>query len=102
MKSDVLARLLRLISTDILGNGSNRRLGPDTPLLSFGLDLDSVAVLELLMAIETEFGVRFEGSDLSVELFKTIGTLAEAIERKMTPPSQEPDPTTLLTALKEP
>ena len=83
MSDDVLERLSRLIGDRILTNGTARRLNADTPLLSFGLDLDSVAILDLIMETEKEFGVVFEDSDVSMELFKTVGTLASAIERKL-------------------
>lgn len=83
MSSDVLVRLNRIIAENILGNGSRRPVTAETPLLSHGLDLDSVAVLQLIMAVEMEFGVHFDEHDISIELFKTTGTLAEAVARKM-------------------
>jgi acyl carrier protein len=90
VKSDVLARLGRIITENILGNGSKRPVTAETPLLSYGLDLDSVAVLQLIMAVEVEFGVYFDEHDLSVELFRTTGTLAEAVARKMSAQSRAP------------
>jgi len=83
VSSDVLMRLSRIIAENILGNASRRSVTAETPLLSHGLDLDSVAVLQLIMAVEVEFGVRFDEHDISIELFRTTGTLAEAVARKM-------------------
>lgn len=94
MSHNALERLSRLIRERILTNGSAPRLGLDTPLLSFGLDLDSVAVLQLIMETEKEFGVVFEDSDVSIELFKTLGTLAAAIERKLGAEAGSPAGTT--------
>ena len=82
MSSDVTSRVIELIREHIVSEGSKRKVTAETPLLSYGLDLDSVAVLQLIMAVEVEFGVRFDDRDLSVDLFKTAGTLAEAVTRK--------------------
>jgi acyl carrier protein len=35
------------------------------------------------MEIEHEFGVELKDKELSVDLFKTVGTLADAITRKL-------------------
>jgi acyl carrier protein len=67
----------------IVEEGQAPHLTPDTPLLSSGLNLDSVMVLELLLEIEDRFHVQFKDADLSVELFKTVGTLAGAVCQKL-------------------
>ena len=81
--NDATARVLNLLSTKILGSKAKVHLTEDTPLLSSGLGLDSVTVLELVMELESEFGVSFDDKDLSVELFKSARTLAQAAEEKV-------------------
>lgn len=83
MSGDVHERLSRLIEERILTYGSARPLRPETPLLSFGLDLDSLAVWELVMETEKEFGVVFEDTEMSSEVLETLETLAAAIRRKL-------------------
>jgi acyl carrier protein len=83
VSADVLGRLSRIITETVLDHGSRRSVTAETPLLSHGLDLDSVAVLQLIMRVEVEFGVQFDEQDISTELFKTTGTLADAVARKM-------------------
>lgn len=87
MAQDVVGIITGIITEKILSGGSDRRIDAQTPLLSSGLSLDSVAVLELLMEIENEFGVEFKDSDLSVDLFKSVGALAEAVQEKMPRPT---------------
>ena len=87
MGNDVVGKITSIITEKILSGGSERKIDAKTPLLSSGLSLDSVAVLELLMEIENEFGVEFKDSDLSVELFKSVGALAEAVQEKMPRPT---------------
>jgi acyl carrier protein len=87
VSNDVVARISTIISSKILTSVSAGDINSDTPLLLSGLTLDSVAVLELLMEIENEFSVEFKDTDLTVELFKTVGSLAEAVQEKMARPT---------------
>jgi acyl carrier protein len=52
----------------------------DTGLVGSGLWLDSVAVLEVLMALEKEFGIELDRSTLSREgTLDTVGSLAGVV-----------------------
>jgi acyl carrier protein len=55
----------------------------DSPLLGRGIGLDSMETLSLVAGIEKEFGIEIPDEDLTVELFKNIGTLTEYIVRKV-------------------
>jgi acyl carrier protein len=55
-----------------------------TPLLGRGIGLDSVETLTLVAGIEREFDIEIEDDDLTVELFNSIGTLAEYVSQKIT------------------
>jgi len=58
--------------------------GPDTPLGDDGFWLDSVSVLEVILACEQEFGKIFdEESGPTADVLRTPRTLADAIRRKM-------------------
>ena len=57
--------------------------GPDTPLGDGGFWLDSVDLVEVVVACESEFEVSFEGeTDLTCETLHSGRTLAELIESK--------------------
>ena len=53
-----------------------------TPLLGLGVGLDSVETLHLTLGLESEFKISIPDSDLAVELFQSIGTLADYVKRK--------------------
>ena len=53
-----------------------------TPLLGALPELDSMAVLELVQALETRFDVEFEDDDVSAEVFETLATLTELVGSK--------------------
>ena len=66
------------VNPEILATSSS-----DTPLLGRGIGLDSMETLSLVAAIEKEFDIEIEDDDLTVDLFKSIGTLAEYVLQKI-------------------
>jgi acyl carrier protein len=54
-----------------------------TPLLGSLPELDSMAVLELLCALEERFGVAIDDDDVSADIFETLGSLAAFIDGKL-------------------
>jgi acyl carrier protein len=55
-------------------------IDPERPLMESGHDLDSVDVLELVVAIETEFGIDIDAQELGRDTFRSVHTLAEFVE----------------------
>jgi acyl carrier protein len=55
-------------------------IADDAPLFGEGLGLDSVDALELVVALEKEFGVRIQSHEIGKEAFASVGTLAAFID----------------------
>jgi acyl carrier protein len=57
----------------------------DTPLIGRGLSLDSVAVLEMLLGLEKEFGIPLDPDGLlAAQALRTVGTLADYLDAQAT------------------
>jgi acyl carrier protein len=54
-------------------------IDPDAPLFGAGLGLDSVDTVELVVALETTFGVRLEGGAVLVGALRTVNTVVDLI-----------------------
>ena len=54
-----------------------------TSILEAIPEFDSVAAVNIVTAIEEELGVEIDDEDISGDLFETIGTLADFVQRKM-------------------
>jgi acyl carrier protein len=52
-------------------------------LLGRGIGLDSVEALQLALGLEHAFDIQIPDSDLTLELFATLGTLTAYVERKL-------------------
>lgn len=55
-------------------------LDASTPLLDSMPELDSMAVVELAVALENRFGITLDDADISGEVFETLGTLAAFVD----------------------
>jgi acyl carrier protein len=83
-RPDVEARVRGIIAKHLQGPASDAiELGSHTPILGKGLGLDSLEALVLVTKIEAEFGIAINDEDLKVELFKSIGSLAEHVQKKL-------------------
>jgi len=55
----------------------------DSPLLGALPELDSMAVVSILTALEEHFGVTVDDDEISAETFATLGSLVGFVENKL-------------------
>jgi len=72
----VLARTLQL-------GGKSASLSRDTSLLGSLAELDSMAVVQVLAALEEHFGIAVADDEVSADTFATLGGLADFVESKL-------------------
>jgi acyl carrier protein len=65
---------------EVLPGGLPAGWADGRPLIEAGLD--SVAVLTLVAALETQLGLRLDRSDLTAENFGTLGALCALVARR--------------------
>lgn len=70
--------LAEVLSVDV----EARRMTAETPLLGSVPELDSLAVVGFVAAIEERFGILFEDEDLTESSFATLGTLASVVDAR--------------------
>jgi acyl carrier protein len=73
---------VKSILSSTLGLGT-LRLEQDTALLGNLPELDSMAVISLITAIEQHFGIDVDDDEISARHFATLGTLASFVELKL-------------------
>ena len=89
MDEGTLVDQLRAIVTGVVGAGRvPAEIDGDTPLAEGGFWLDSVELLEVILACESKFGITFKpAEDLIGDGLRSLGTLADAIRRRSPCPS---------------
>ncbi|WP_306391361.1 acyl carrier protein [Telluria beijingensis] len=71
---------VRTILTDVLGLGpAGAALTADSFLLGSLPELDSMAVVTLIAALEEHFGIAIDDDDISASTFATLGSLADFV-----------------------
>jgi len=58
-------------------------LNPESELLGAVPELDSQAVLSVLVGIEEQFGIEIDDDEVDAELFATLGALVHLVESKL-------------------
>jgi acyl carrier protein len=61
----------------------SQTLTASTPLLGSLPELDSLAVVQLVLALEEHFGLTIDEDEITAEVFETLGTLSAFIERRL-------------------
>jgi acyl carrier protein len=74
---------VKTILIDVLGLGdAGQRLDAGSPLLGSLPELDSMAVVSLIGALEDHFGIAISDDDISASTFETLGSLAAFVAQK--------------------
>ena len=72
---------VKAVLVDTLGIESEAdAIGATSPLYGSLPELDSMAVLELVLALEERFGIMIEGEDVTAEVFETLASITAFID----------------------
>jgi len=63
--------------------GRVQHMDAAAPLLGAVPELDSIAVVNLITALEEHFGITVADDEIGASTFETLGSLAQFIERKL-------------------
>lgn len=75
---------VRRLLADVLQLGDKAAaLDADTPLLGNLPELDSMAVVTLVTAMEDQFGIIIDDDEISAETFETYGSLCAFVSGKL-------------------
>ena len=74
---------VKAVLVDVLHLGdAGQALGPDSPLLGALPELDSMAVVSVIAALEERFGIMVDDDDISASTFATLGSLSAFVADK--------------------
>ena len=81
--TEVFEEIRTLLEQVLQLGGRSARFKRDTALFGSIPEFDSMAVVNLLTAIEESFGIVINDDEISVEAFETVGSLADFVTRKI-------------------
>jgi acyl carrier protein len=79
MSDEIRKRIRKVLNNKINSDLKPEMLRDDTPLLELGIGADSIATLELIVALESEFNISINEDDVGPGLIETIDSIADYI-----------------------
>jgi len=80
---DKIQSLLPMLDEALNLEGRALKFDRDTRLLGSLPEMDSMAVVSLITALEEGWGLSINDDEISAEVFATVGSLADFIEHKL-------------------
>lgn len=77
MPADLVESLKRILAAQLGPSYPPHYFSDDTPLLGAIPELDSMAVVGILTAVEEELGVTVDDDEISAEIFGSFGSLVD-------------------------
>lgn len=79
-----LINIIKRLLTQVLQLGRRTEAyTADSPLLGAIPELDSMAVVNIITALEDHFGFVIEDDEINADTFATLGTLVKFVEQKL-------------------
>lgn len=72
----------KLVETLDLADVDPDAIGDDEPLFGDGLGLDSIDVLEIVVMIERDYGIKIDNKELGEKVMVSIATLADYLSEQ--------------------
>ena len=83
MKENINSRIRKVLFEKMLSDVDPEEIQDDTPLIELGVGVDSVATVELLVALESEFSISIDEEGISQNLLENINSIADYIGKRL-------------------
>ena len=80
---DVTKQVLGVLDEALSLDGRTESFDRNTPLLGAIPELDSMAVVNVITAMEERFGISVSDDEISADTFATLGSLVGFVEGKL-------------------
>jgi acyl carrier protein len=83
MKENINSRIRKVLIEKMLSEVDPAEIKDDTLLIELGVGVDSVATLELIVALESEFKISIDEEDINQDLLENIDSIGEYIGKRL-------------------
>ncbi len=85
--AELKGQVKQMLVTNLMLQISAEEIGDDQPLFGpGGLGLDSVDALQLVVALEMNYGLKVSEVEVARKMMQTVNTIAAAIQQHQSPP----------------
>ena len=82
MSNTTFEQIKNILANELDLNIEVETIHENSSLLEDGLNVDSLAIVELISILEEEFNIQFDEEDLNPENFSSVKALADFIDTK--------------------
>jgi acyl carrier protein len=83
MNKEIKSKIKKVLINKLLQGFKPEDIGDDAPLIELGVGVDSVATLELILALEEEFHITIDESEVNQELISSINSISNYVSKRM-------------------
>jgi acyl carrier protein len=83
MSHDALSHVLRLLDDVLALGGRAQSFTRETTLLGAMPEMDSMAVVSLMTAMEEQLGLSIQDDEIDGDVFATVGSLTDFVAAKL-------------------
>ena len=80
---DVMRAIQGVLDETLSLGGRGYQLNPESPLFGAISELDSQAIVHVLVALEEEFDIIFDDDEIDASVFESVGNLQELVLAKL-------------------
>ncbi len=81
--ADTVVAVIDIIASSLQLGERGRSLTSESRLLGAIPEFDSMAVVVVVTSLEERFGFAVDDDEIDAEVFQTVGSLADFVERKL-------------------
>ena len=82
-RNALFAEVKQLLVTGLRLDRPAGEIPDDSPIFGDGLGLDSIDALEIVVMLESEFGIKVKNESSARDYFKSVSTLADFVEARL-------------------
>ncbi len=83
MSEEVKSRVKRVLFKKLLHKFTQEDIKDDASLIELGVGVDSIATLELIVALEDEFKISIDEGEINQELLATVNSISKYISKRV-------------------
>lgn len=83
MSTDALHHVLRILDDVLSLGGRAQSFTRETPLVGALPEMDSMAVVSIMTAMEEQLGISIHDDEIDGDVFATVGSLADFLSAKL-------------------
>jgi len=80
--SQLREQIRQMIITDLMLQVKPEEITDEMPLFGEGLGLDSVDALQLVVALDKNFGLKIEDAEVAKSILKSVSSITEAVQAR--------------------